>query len=50
MFNKFTGVSLLAFQNAFSNNNDCIKYLSEIKWSVLVYLKRECPQLSYQGN
>lgn len=33
MFIEFTGVSLLAFQNAFRNNDDCIKYLAEMKWS-----------------
>jgi transposase-like protein len=45
--NKFTGVNSIKFHNTFSSDEDCYRYLAEIKWSNSDYHCRKCGHSKY---
>ena len=45
--NKFKGVNSIKFYNTFSTDEDCCRYLADIKWSVTGFLCKKCGHLKY---
>lgn len=45
--NKFTGVQSIEFHNHFKTDDDCYKYLSEVKWSENYFACSRCSSISY---
>jgi transposase-like protein len=44
---KFIGVNSIKFYNRFRTDEDCYKYLSDIKWDGEVYICKKCGNLHY---
>ncbi len=45
--NKFKGVNSIKFYNTFSTDEDCCRYLADIKWSLTGFLCKKCGHLKY---
>jgi transposase-like protein len=45
--NKFEGVNSIKFNKYFQTDDDCYRYLSEVKWSETPYKCRKCGHLKY---
>ncbi len=45
--NKFKGMNSIKFYNTFSTDEDCYRYLADIKWGETSFLCRKCGHIKY---
>ena len=45
--NQFIGVNSIKFYNAFSSDDDCYRYLADVKWCDSGYQCRKCGHTKY---